>query len=205
MYDVTVRNGYGERHEIVLGVSKAQRSPIVKGKKLCLVLVALSFVLCCSCAMQEKGQCLPEKRRLQGDIAVIDQGIEKPGTYFIEIKLTESVVGNASSQRISFFPRMLTVPEQWASVHIGKDVPDSRIRLTVRLGDENITIDGGMGNFCKIKIRLQEKRKVHVSGVIAVCNRSDQFAQIYPVNLICNLNEKQMFLSEEIISAPAEK
>lgn len=177
----------------------------MKGKILCLVLIALSFVLCCSCAMQEKGQCLTEKRWRQGDIAVIDQGIEKPGTYLIEIKLTESVVGSASSQRISFSPRIFAVPEQWAGVHIGKDVPDSRIRLTVRLGDENITIDRGVGNFCKIKIRLLEKRKVHVSGIIAVCNRSDQFAQIYPVNLICNLNEKQMFLSEEIIPAPAEK
>lgn len=27
MYDVTVRNGYGERHEIVPGVSKAQLKP----------------------------------------------------------------------------------------------------------------------------------------------------------------------------------
>lgn len=53
----------------------------MKGKILCLVLIALSFVLCCSCAMQEKGQCLTEKRWRQGDIAVIDQGIEKPGTY----------------------------------------------------------------------------------------------------------------------------
>ena len=53
----------------------------MKGKILCLVLIALSFVLCCSCAMQEKGQCLTEKRWRQGDIAVIDQGLEKPGTY----------------------------------------------------------------------------------------------------------------------------
>lgn len=99
--------------------------------------------------MQEKGQCLTEKRWRQGDIAVIDQGIEKPGTYLIEIKLTESVVGSASSQRISFFPRIFAVPEQWAGVHIGKDVPDSRIRLTVRLGDENITIDRGGEIFAK--------------------------------------------------------
>lgn len=172
--------------------------------KLYFILAVLGLVLCCSCAMQD-GQCLPERRCFRGDIAVIDQGIEKPGTYLIEIELTESAVGSASSQRISFFPRMLAVPGQWASVHIGKEVPDSRIRLTVRLGDEDITIDRESGNLCKIKIRLLEKGKVQVSGIIAVCNRSDQFAQIYPISLICNLNEKQMFLSEEIIPAPAGK